>query len=884
MLEFFNVLWKGEGLRCLAIKTGGTFRHQFFETNEQAEAYFATVKDGPNDVYFAPAIFSDKRRKQDCVKSICSFWLDIDCGPNKDYATRQEGLDRLYSFLPLAGLPKPVVVCSGNGLHVYWPLSNPLSPDEWLTRAQRLKALCVMHGLKADPSRTCDSASVLRPAGSLNHKSNPPMPVGILSAGEVSDPACLLNAPSDNVGAKASGGLMAPEYPDVQLQDVAKRCGFIMDVLKKKGAVDEPLWRAFLSIAFRCDQGANLIHDFSKGDPRYSFKETQAKAEGTKGPYTCEQIQSLCPDFCKDCPFKGRASSPISMARIKDYAEPPTDEIKSDPVARQGQVGDFEITTEGVRKIVHDGDHIRRVYVTAIPIWVKRVSERAKNEDGRNESAVHLYWQALNGQYRDGMLDQTDLYEKRSFIKWLAENNIRACVGKEVSPLQDYITAAIVEHIRANNIDTFYDSNGWAEGGFVVGSRMVTEQGERQVTVKTSSAICKMGKCGSRDKWVSATAVLANPDYYTHAFAVLCGFGSILVDLADLQSAVVSLVGESGYGKTLAGSMALSIYGDPAVMTQAATATQNAIGMQLAAHKNLPYMLDEVSGMPSYKLADFLYDAANGRQKEVLSKDRKLQQGAGWALVPFITSNHSVLEMSVADIQEAHRKRVLEIPFDNKITKDDAATLAVALQDNYGTVGDEYIRKILALRPQIKSLVAKELKTPLLKDIPSVYRFGAWTIACAAVGGKIAHEMGLIQFSPAEVISKVVKVFLASIVSSVSEAETARRALVAFLYNNVGCINFLSSAPNAIDTTNPRMIYARYDNERKFYYMAKDQFKGIIREAGLSFRNLSSWIKRRGILVENQRLASNMPRIECFAIPEEVLGVKSEELQGGVHE
>ena len=879
MLEFFNVLWKGDGLRCIVTKTGNTFRHQFFNTNEEAEAAFDKIKDGPNDIYFAPAVFSDKRRKQDCVKSIASFWLDIDCGPGKDYATRQEGTDNLHTFLQSTGLPKPVIVCSGNGLHVYWPLSAPLPPSEWLTRAQRLKALCVMHNFKADPARTCDSASVLRPVGSFNHKSNPPLPVGIVSSGEICDTNSFLQANPDTVADKVSGGLMQPDYPDVQLQDVAKRCGFVMDVLKKKGAVDEPLWRAFLSIAFRCDQGARLIHDFSKGDPRYSFKETQAKAEGTKGPYTCEQIQSLCPDFCKDCPFKGRAASPISMARLKDFAEPPTDEIRQDPVAGQGRVGDFEITTEGVRKLVEVDGHMRRAYVSSIPIWVKRVSERARNEDGRNESAVHLYWKALNGQFRDSEIDQSDLYEKRLFVKWLADNNIRACVGKDVAPLQDYISSAIVEHIRANNIDTFYDSQGWTEGGFVVGSRIVTGDGCHDVTVKTSSAVCRMGKCGDKNNWIGATAVLANPDYYTHAFAVLCGFGSILVDLADLQSAVVSLVGESGYGKTLAGSMALSIYGDPSVMTQAATATQNAIGMQLAAHKNLPYMLDEVSGMPSYKLADFLYDAANGRQKEVLSKDRKLQQGAGWALVPFITSNHSVLEMSVADIQEAHRKRVLEIPFDNKIDKDDAATLAVALQDNYGTVGDDYIRRVIALRPQIKSMVTAELKSALLKDIPSVYRFGAWTIACASVGGRIAYEMGLIKFKPMEVITRIVKVFLASIVSSVSEAETARRALVAFLYNNVGCINFLSSAPNSIDTTSPRIIYARYDSERKFYYMAKDQFKGIIREAGLSFRNLSSWIKRRGILAENQRLASNMPVIECFAIPEDVLGVKSEELQ-----
>jgi hypothetical protein len=87
------------------------------------------------------------------------------------------------------------VVVSGNGLHVYWPLSEAIDPETWLETAKRLKRMCEVAGLYADPSRTADVASILRPVGTMNRKdASMPLPVVELFPGETASHPQLASA------------------------------------------------------------------------------------------------------------------------------------------------------------------------------------------------------------------------------------------------------------------------------------------------------------------------------------------------------------------------------------------------------------------------------------------------------------------------------------------------------------------------------------------------------------------------------------------------------------------------------------------------------------------------------------------------------------------
>ena len=138
------------------------------------------------NVFHACADYKDRSsRKADNAKSMNSFWADLDCGPEKaktgaGYETKVDGLNALRAFCGAVGLPRPMIVDSGGGLHVYWPLKETISAEHWKVIADKLKRATKAFGFLADQSRTADAASVLRPVGTYNRKYEQPRLVALL--------------------------------------------------------------------------------------------------------------------------------------------------------------------------------------------------------------------------------------------------------------------------------------------------------------------------------------------------------------------------------------------------------------------------------------------------------------------------------------------------------------------------------------------------------------------------------------------------------------------------------------------------------------------------------------------------------------------------------
>lgn len=897
MKEFLECFWpEGSGFFVIAEKMSRGMAHRYYQSVGEAVNDLLARAENGNNLYFSPTVYSKAERNQQSAKFMKAFWLDIDCAGDhngRDYSSQEEGVSAITEFLDKTGLPLPTLISSGRGIHVYWVLQDPVDPQTWSQYAGALKSLCVLHGLKADPARTADSASLLRPVGSYNYKTNPPSQVlRIQQSTEYTLDDLKAIRPqgvSETLGSDI--GVLEPDYPESDFEQVCEKCKLMRAIADKRGAVEEPLWRGFLSIAFRCRNGAGIIHELSKGDPRYSFQETQAKAEKTGGPYTCAQLQGLDPDTCRDCPLRGRVTSPIILGCNPTGYEPtlpldPSTCTDANAVAahesggsgRVHSVEGYTVTAKGILKTVGD----RTFYITEIPIWVNAVREKATVGGENAESSIRLEWEDLAGRRRLGILNQADVYESRAFTRWLADNNLRACVrGKEsISALQDYITKCINEHMRSKSVERYYGTLGWNPDGFVLGDKIVTKAGTYPAAVQVNSNCGRLRAKGSAEVWSEATAVYRDPKLWPGAFAVLCGFGSPLLHLCKFQGAVVSLFGASGYGKTLAGSMALSIYGDPAYLTQAASTTVNAIGVQLSAQKNLPYLLDEVSNIPAYKLADFIYDAVNGRQKEALGQDRVIKQGEGWCLTPFISSNHSVLDMSNQYIQDAHRRRIIEIPFDSCIDGDKATIVANAYQDHCGTVGIPYLEYVINNDKEITARVEEVLGSKLFSRIPSASRFGKWTMACAWVGGEIASKLGFIKFNPIEVLKRAVDVYYRAVTEVVDDTEVARGAITSFLLDNAHAITIWSSAVSDVSLSYNRQVFARFDPAVDTYYIQARLYEETLRNAGLSIRGMAHWQKSVGIVRGPRALAPGFPSTMCYSIPREALGIAVEEVFG----
>ena len=80
------------------------------------------------------------------VAALVALYADLDCGPSKHLPDKASALCQLERIAGL-GLRSAVLVDSGNGLHAYWPLREPLDRDGRAAWQEAMRALA--HALRA---------------------------------------------------------------------------------------------------------------------------------------------------------------------------------------------------------------------------------------------------------------------------------------------------------------------------------------------------------------------------------------------------------------------------------------------------------------------------------------------------------------------------------------------------------------------------------------------------------------------------------------------------------------------------------------------------------------------------------------------------------------
>ena len=175
-LQFLRRVLPSEGVYFAGVKKKrGAWVDTPHETIEDLRAHLFEADRNGGDAYFAVASFSSNTaRKAENVRELRSFRIEIDYGAEghaaPGYRDVREALEALEAFCSTVSLPDPMVVKSGGGLHVHWPIKEPIPRELWQRRAEGLKAACLTHGLRAGHECTSDAARVLRLPGTTNHK------------------------------------------------------------------------------------------------------------------------------------------------------------------------------------------------------------------------------------------------------------------------------------------------------------------------------------------------------------------------------------------------------------------------------------------------------------------------------------------------------------------------------------------------------------------------------------------------------------------------------------------------------------------------------------------------------------------------------------------
>jgi hypothetical protein len=142
-------------------KAHGRMRQQFVTVDRPRDAAetIAAVAD-LGDTYVGAAPRTKRSGGADAVDHVWCLWADVDS---------RAAANRLAVFAPAPTIV--VLTGSGQNRHAWWALREPVEPGEAKILLRR-----VARALDAD-MKAAEPARILRPAGTVSHKHDPPAPV-----------------------------------------------------------------------------------------------------------------------------------------------------------------------------------------------------------------------------------------------------------------------------------------------------------------------------------------------------------------------------------------------------------------------------------------------------------------------------------------------------------------------------------------------------------------------------------------------------------------------------------------------------------------------------------------------------------------------------------
>jgi len=939
MKEFYKKALPSTGVYCVATidPIAKITKHKFVENVDELAEFIESKKNTATNIFVALSSFNGYSRKADEAKSVRSFFVDLDVGDGKGYNSKDEAVQAIDQFVLENNLPPPVKIDSGTGIHSYWLFDRDIPATEWKPYAEKFKEFCLSHGLNIDPVVTADLARILRCPDTFNQKTMPPSPTKVIGADlpiyifdEFKEFLGNLEPSLADILQAAPKGLSEDQRKALKLDNFesnfekivqSKGCAqinFIMDNVK---ILQEPLWYSGLSIAQHCADKESAIHLISKDYPNYDEKETIRKAQATQGmPHSCETFNNVNPGICTGCPSRNKITNPLALGKIfkiavedpikpldqsmsvktiehiKEHAEVVTRGLSSLPEAlfpfvygKQGGIYCMPTPKYDEDGAPIPGDPILITLYDLFPL--KRIFSPADGEC--------LLMKAIlpNDPEREFLLPMSRVYAVEDLKKIISSQGV---LFNEDAKGGQYLMKYIIKwgHYLTNKnaAEIMRMQMGWTpnQESFVVGESELLRDG-KEVTSPTSP-LCKsiakhLTPSGSYETWREAANKLTKPSLELHAFTLLTGFGSVLMNKTSTSGVTISLTGESGAAKTGALYSCLSVWGNPKDLSVLEATSNGMTGRYLGLH-NIPFGLDEVGNIIPKDLSQLIHKISQGKSKirmqASVNAERDHEMSA--SLIAIFTSNQSMYDKLSILKKDPNGEvaRLIEFAVRKPQVFIDEPTLGKEIFDkfrfNYGWAGREFI---FALYKYSEDQVQKKMDKwvdQFRKDFgeDTAYRFYENLIAATMTAGEIAVDADIINYDLKKIYNRIVGEMVAIRDNVVKVNVIDYEALIGEFINNhqTGILAF-KDGKISMEPRSPLVIRAELDTHMIF--ISKPEFRKHLAENQVSTREFLYQMKQAGIEVIEKRKkmgtgwkdATGTVNIETYVINTTKLTTKS---------
>ena len=908
--EFYKKALPSTGVYCIATidPVVKVTRHKFVENIDELESFVESKKNTKTNIFVALSSFNGYSRKAEEAKAVKSFFVDLDVGEGKGYNSKEEALDAIDKFISENELPPPVRIDSGGGVHAYWLFDKDVPATEWKPYAEKFKNFCLSHGLNIDPVVTADLARILRCPDTFNQKTDPPIPTKLIGSdipvysfdefknflGEVAQSHDQLIASLPKTGLSEDQRKMMKldnfqsKFSDIAIKSLqGKGCNQIKFILENAKTLSEPIWYSGLSIAQHCSDRDTAIHMMSEEHPGYDREATIRKAQATQNmPHSCETFNNVNPGGCEGCPHRGKITNPLALGKELQTAQPVEETVLQeiqDPVTSKsmtrlnGLPQELQPFVYGKNGGIYylppmeydsDGAPIPKepIVVSLYDVYpTKRIFSVADGE------CLLMKAMLPNDPEREFLLPLKHVYAVERFKEVIASNGVLFNPGnKEVGYLMNYIIKWGQYLMNKSSAEVMRMQMGWTPNreSFVIGAIEYTRKFE-DISSPTSP-LCKgiakhLTPAGTYEDWKIAANKLNKPSLELHAFTMLAGFGSALMDYTSTSGVTICLTGESGAAKTGALYSALSIWGNPKDLS-VLDATENGMtGRYLGLH-NIPFGLDEVGNILPKTLSQLIHKISQGKSKirmqASVNAERDHEMSA--SLVAIFTSNHSLYDKLTTLKKDPNGEvaRLIEMTIRKpSVFKDDAALgreIFDSFRFNYGWAGPEFVKAVYRTGEQGVSEMIDRWCLRFKKDFgdDTSYRFYENLVAASMTAGEIANEAKITEFDLERIYRLIVGEMIA-IKDHVVKVNSVDYESVLSDYINKNQSGILAFADNKI-MMEPRMAFViRVENDSDTMWISKTEFDKYLNEMSVSKKEFLYQMKMSNIEISQEKKRMN---------------------------
>jgi len=895
--EFFEKIFPTQGYVCIAgIDKNGKITPRFATDIDKALEIAQKFIDANINVYFTPGTYSGLRRTAETCVFVKAFFLDLDVmhGKNK-YDSKEAALTDIDRFCTEINWPLPVITDSGGGIHAYWIFDEEIPGAEWKEYAKKFKQLCLDHKMIIDEGVPADAARLMRIPGTSNYRYDPPMPSALLTDVETHPFEKLASAlgslqPKFDIKAVEKGldddtkaiyearrSNFEYDFNTIAIKSLeGNGCGQIRKLLIEDGC-EEPLWYAGISVATRCRDGSTAIHSMSEHDSRYDYDNTELKAQqslsAAEWSHGCEAFERANREGCVGCAYKGKISGPIKLGQILRTPEPEAEQIAEEDTSRQSETKRIVFpdllkpfskgATSGVyftppprstkKGMVQDPDEL------LLPFATYPIQRLNSPHDG--ECLVMQVELPLEGM-KEYFLPLKDVGSQEK-LKTILLNNSVTFEPTQIGKVQSYLVKWSTYLTSTKRADIMRIQQGWTDNqeSFVIGTNEYMADGQMRYcppSPMSKNVVKHLHESGSYQIWKEAAQMFNDPGYEWHAFTMLCGFGTALMELTNVNGVTLSLAGPPGCGKTGAMMGATSIWGKPDALA-VYDGTQNALIQRMITLKNILFPLDEQSNADGKFMSHLIYNISSGQPKIRLKASTNEEREASFNTkqIGIITTNtpmKDIMGLFKANTN-AENVRLLEpyIKMPNasgyELTAERGKVMFDVFKTHYGFAGPIFVKELFRRGiTEVKSSVDKMyLRIGNEYTRNSEYRFIANLLAVTRKSGEIINDLAIVNYDLDRIFDVVGKDFI-DIINGKAKDDLDNRSDVLGDFINKNIANILVMKDGKVSTEPRNALYIRAEVDENLIWVSSSAIKDYLRDIKLGPKEFETRLEQSGLL------------------------------------